>query len=171
MPRRSKGPRLWLRPGRRRRGQIIRRPAWIILDGNRHVSTGCLESQIAEAQVRFSACLADKYKPSRRERELEEIAIADVLLLYDEACRTRQTNRAQFDSGLARLNEFWGARKLSEVTGRTCREFVRRRRSVGGARRDLEDLRAAINLHAKEGLHRGLCGSCCRRKARRAHDG
>ena len=42
------------------------------------------------------------------------------------------------------LNEFWGSRKLSEVTGVTCREYVRWRGSDGGARRDLEDLRAAI---------------------------
>src|SRR5579862_2126457 len=157
MPRRSKGPRLWLRPGKRTRaGKIIRRATWIILDGDRHIATGCLENEVTEAQIKLVAYLGQKYQPSRRERELEEIAIADVLLAYDEACRTRQVNRAQFDGRLERLNEFWGARKLSDVTGRTCREFVESRASVGGARRDLEDLRAAINHHAKEGLHRGI---------------
>jgi integrase len=49
-----------------------------------------------------------------------------------------------------------GARKLSDVTGDTCREYVRWRKSPGGARRDLEDLRSAINHHAKEGLRRGV---------------
>ena len=38
----------------------------------------------------------------------------------------------------------------------TCRDYVRRRGTSAGARRDLEDLRAAIEHHAKEGLHRGL---------------
>ena len=157
MPRRSKGPRLWLRPGKRdRRRKVIRRATWIILDGDRHIATGCLESEAADAQIKLASYLAEKYRPSRKERGLEEIAVADVLLAYDEACETREVNRARFDGRLERLNEFWGARKLSEVTGETCREFVRWRRSVGGARRDLEDLRAAINLHAKEGLHRGI---------------
>jgi integrase len=157
MPRRSKGPRLWLRPAKRDRARkVVRRATWIILDGDRHIATGCLESETAEAQVKLGSYLAEKYRPSRKERELEEIAVADVLLAYDEACGARQANRPQFDGRLERLNEFWGARKLSEVTGETCREFVRWRGSVGGARRDLEDLRAAINHHAKEGLHRGI---------------
>jgi len=157
MPRRSKGPRLWLRPAKRVRAhKIIRRATWIILDGDRYIATGCLESEAKEAQVKLASYIAEKYRPSRRERELEEIAIADVLLAYDEACGPGQANRPQLDARLGRLNEFWGARKLSEVTGETCRAFTRWRSSAGGARRDLEDLRAAINHHAKEGLHRGI---------------
>src|SRR5476651_151339 len=50
----------------------------------------------------------------------------------------------------------WMIRTLSDVTGETCREYVRIRGSHGGARRDLEDLRAAINHHAAEGFHRGI---------------
>lgn len=57
---------------------------------------------------------------------------------------------------LERLNEFWGGKKLSEINGETCREYARHIGSEGGARRDLEDLRAAINHHAKEGYHRGI---------------
>src|SRR5260370_11438503 len=45
---------------------------------------------------------------------------------------------------------------LSEVNGSNCRAYVKSRGSNGGSRRDLEDLRAAINHHAKEGFHRGL---------------
>ena len=45
---------------------------------------------------------------------------------------------------------------LSDVTGETCREYVSIRGTDGGARRDLEDLRAAINHHAAEGFHRGI---------------
>jgi hypothetical protein len=43
---------------------------------------------------------------------------------------------------------------LADVTGESCRRYVKHRANAGGARRDLEDLRAAINHHAKEGLHR-----------------
>jgi hypothetical protein len=62
-----------------------------------------------------------------------------------------------------RLLKFFGGRALSEVTGALCREYVVVREGEGhsnkgkggGAKRDLEDLRAAINHHAGEGLHRG----------------
>jgi integrase len=44
---------------------------------------------------------------------------------------------------------------LSEVNGVSCRAYTKFRGNNGGSRRDLEDLRAAINHHAKEGFHRG----------------
>jgi integrase len=157
MSRRSKGPHLWLRPGRRdSSGRRLRRPTWLILDGGNHIATGCPANEIAAAQIKLSSYIAEKYQPDRRERDIEDIVIADVLSIYDNDRGPGQANRTKLDARLERLNEFWGARKLSEVTGDTCREYVRLRKSHGGARRDLEDLRSAINHHAKEGLHRGI---------------
>jgi hypothetical protein len=57
---------------------------------------------------------------------------------------------------MMRLTEWWGGKTLSDVTGASCRAYTKSRRRPGGARRDLEDLRAAINHHAKEGYHRGV---------------
>ena len=37
-----------------------------------------------------------------------------------------------------------------------CAGYAKHRGSAGGARRDLETFRAAINHHAKEGFHRGM---------------
>ena len=42
---------------------------------------------------------------------------------------------------------------LSEVTGEMCRAYVAQRTTDAAARRELEDLRAAINYHRREGLH------------------
>jgi hypothetical protein len=39
---------------------------------------------------------------------------------------------------------------LSEVNSQLCKSYAKRRGNSGGARRDLEDLRAAIRYHAKE---------------------
>jgi len=50
----------------------------------------------------------------------------------------------------------WGGKKLSKVNAQTCAAYAKHRGNRGGARRDLETLRAAINHHAKEGFHRGL---------------
>ncbi len=155
MPRRKKGIRLWLRHNRRDRNGTVRGATWIILDGSRHIATGCAENQIAEAQTKLADYIAAQYQPVRKERDIEQIDVADVLLVYEQDRRDQQANPEQFDARLGRLNEFWGGRKLAEVTGETCREYVRQRGSAGGARRDLEDLRAAINHHAREGLHRG----------------
>ena len=59
------------------------------------------------------------------------------------------------EARIDRLNEYWGALRLADVNGETCRNYIGSG-SVGGGRRDLEDLRAAINHHSKEGLHRGI---------------
>jgi integrase len=56
---------------------------------------------------------------------------------------------------IGRLNEYWGDKKLSQVTAAECRAYVKERGKIGGARADLETLRAAINHHAKESLHYG----------------
>jgi integrase len=71
-------------------------------------------------------------------------------------CREKQANKPKFDERLSRLVKWLGGKMLSDVTGANCRAFAKHRGNAGGSRRDLEDLRAAINHHAKEGFHRGL---------------
>lgn len=44
---------------------------------------------------------------------------------------------------------------LADVSSASCAAYVASRGKRGGARRDLEDLRAAIRHHAAEGLHHG----------------
>jgi integrase len=51
------------------------------------------------------------------------------------------------------LARFFGDRVLSYVTGETCRAYVAQRSTDAAARRELEDLRAAINYHRRENLH------------------
>lgn len=45
---------------------------------------------------------------------------------------------------------------MSEVNAQTCASYAKHRGNRGGARRELETFRAAINHHAKEGFHRGV---------------
>lgn len=68
----------------------------------------------------------------------------------------QQADQVKFLGRISRLNSFWGGRKLSEVSTATCKEYVKSRGGIGGARRDLEDLRAAIGHHAAENLHRAV---------------
>lgn len=62
----------------------------------------------------------------------------------------------KFKKRIGRLNDWWGAKMLADVDGEQCRQFASERGNKGGSRRDLEDLRAAINHHAAEGYHRGI---------------
>jgi hypothetical protein len=41
---------------------------------------------------------------------------------------------------------------LGDINGDRCREYARQRGSTAAARRELEDFRAAINYHRREGL-------------------
>ena len=157
MPRRRKRARLWLRPGRRNEaGKITRSESWVILDCGKHIATGCAASEAERAEQILAAYIAEKYRPDRRTRDVDAIDVADVLSVYVDDCAHRHANQKRFHARIARLNEFWGGMTLACVTGVSCRRYAKHRGNPGGARRDLEDLRAAINHHASEGLHRGI---------------
>jgi hypothetical protein len=155
MPRRSKGAHLWLRRARRKDRRVLSNAVWIIIDGKQHIATGCFEHQAREAEKRLADYIADKYRPSRHVRELEAIDVADVLSVYLDDCGARVADPPKLERSIARLNNFWGG-KLSDVTSAQCRAYVKSRGKTGGARSDLETLRAAINHHGKENLHYGL---------------
>jgi hypothetical protein len=159
MPPRAKGARLWLRPERRSAsGKFISRASWLILDAGRHIATGCAAGEIAAAEARLAEYIASKYRPSRKERDIEEIKIADVLTIYLEDCGDLQARRGKVEERLGRLNEFWGAKTLAEISGETCRAYAAVRGSPGGARRDLEDLRAGHTAPCQGGTSPGHCG-------------
>jgi integrase len=158
MPRPSKGPRLYLR---RARPGISRKAVWVIRDGSKDFATGCVagpaEHRPPEAAQRALAdYIAQKYQPSRKTRDIDRIDIADVLSVYLADRGDQQANQVKFEGRISRLNSFWGGRKLSEVSTATCKEYVKFRGNVGGARRDLEDLRAAVGHHAAENFHRAV---------------
>jgi integrase len=160
MPRPSKGARLYKRKARRRGGKLIAQAVWIIKDGPRHFATGCLASPSEkkpprEAEQALADYIARKYNPERRRRDIEDIDCADVLSIY-LADVGEPGEQFEIEARIGRLNEFWGGKTLSHVNAQTCAAYCKHRGSPGGARRDLETFRAAINHHAKEGFHRGL---------------
>jgi hypothetical protein len=156
MPRQSKGARLYLRAARRKGGRVIKSAVWIIIDGNKHIATGCLKHQAGEAEKRLAAYIADKYQPSRLSRDIDQIDVSDVLSIYLDDCGPRIADQPKLERTIARLNDYWGGKMLAEVTSAQCRAYVGSRHKAGGARADLETLRAAINHHAKENLHYGI---------------
>jgi integrase len=152
MPRRRKSARLWLRPAR---PSIGRKAMYVILDGGKHIATGCFASETDKAEKCLAEYIADKYHPSRQKRAIDNISIADVLGIYLEDCGSKVVDEHKLERCIGRLNDFFGDKTLSQLSAKLCREYVEYRRKVGGARSDLESLRAAINHHAKENLHDG----------------
>jgi integrase len=140
--------------------KIISQSVWIIKDGGRHIATGCVAGVTEtkpprEAEQALADYIARKYQPARLHRDLEEIDCADVLSIYF-ADVGEPGDQFEIAARVGRLNEFWGGKMLSEVNAHTCAAYVKHRGNKGGARRDLETLRAAINHHSKEGFHRGM---------------
>jgi hypothetical protein len=158
MPRPSKGARLYKRKARYRRGKLLAQSVWIIRDGDRYIATGCVVSASAtkpppEAEQALANYIAQQYRPERRRRTIEEICCADVLSIYLTDIG-EPGEQFEIEARIGRLNDFWGSKTLSDVNSRTCAEYAKHRGNTGGARRDLQTFLAAINHHAKEGLHR-----------------
>ena len=173
MPRPAKGARLWLRPGERNPdGTLRKRAVWVIRDGSRKISTGCPAEDRADAERALGEHLANKYQPNRgRGRHPSEILIADVLAIYLTDVAPRHAREDETKQRAIALDAWWGERTLADVNGVNCRAYVEHRAAqpwksakpqktgraarmvtAAGARRELEDLRSAINHHRREGL-------------------
>jgi integrase len=153
MPRRSKGPRLWLQPARRgANGQMLEQPVWCIRDGSTKLSTGASESQTAKAEEALRAYLNEKATPRPRDSDPASVAIADVIAIYAEDVASKHARPDETAARLDRLLDHFGGKTLGYLNRKTCDAYVAARGHVTAARRELEDLRAAIRHHWKEGL-------------------
>jgi integrase len=156
MPRQSKGAHLWLRPERDRGDKGVERAVWVIKDGGKQISTGFGAGDRALAEKALADHIAAKYGPARRERDISEIMIADVLSIYARDVAPGHARPWKTAERCERLLEFFGAKTLADINGAACRSYATWRGSDGGARRDLQDLSAAIGHHQGEGLHRSI---------------
>ena len=173
MPRSAKGARLWLEPEERdASGKLIRHSAWVIRDGARKVRTGCAREDRGRAERALAEYIASKYQvPRDKHRHPAEILVLDVLNIYLADKARSHARPEETKQRVMTLADFWQAHTLADVNGPRCRDYVawrvgqpwksakpeqtgRPARLVteGAARRELEDLRSAINHHRREGL-------------------
>lgn len=153
MPQRPKGPHLWLRPARVDRG--ARRPAaWYIRDGRHLESTGCFGPDTGRAADALAAYLNRKHvtEAATGSRRPDQIPVADVLAVYARDRLPHTADPLEGSRRLEVLGKHMGSKMLSELTAETCRGYATKRGHTQGARRELEDLRAAINHHRRERL-------------------
>src|SRR5262245_2946168 len=170
MSRQSKGARLWLEPERRENGKLRKRATWVIRDGARKIGTGCTRGEREDAERALAKYIAAKYKPSRqRDRDPAKTLVLDVLNLYLSEVATTHARPTETKQRILTLADFWQPYMLTDISGELCRDYVKWRvgqpwksskpektnrpaRTVteATARRELEDLRAAINHHIGE---------------------
>ena len=82
MPRPSKGIRLWLRRERKDSKGRVRPATWIILDGSKHISTGCGSEDREGAHKALTNYLASIYRPEAGQRDPARLEVNDVLAVY-----------------------------------------------------------------------------------------
>jgi integrase len=173
MPRSAKGARLWLEPEERdANGKLARRAAWVIRDGKNKVRTGCARTDRKGAEQALAEYIAKKYTvPRDRGRHPSQILVLDVLNIYLIDKAPKHSDPTITKARVMTLAAWWGDKTLADVNGTSCREYVAHRTAqprraakpdvtgnparmvtAAGARRELEDLRSAINHHRTEGL-------------------
>lgn len=169
-----RGPRLWLKPAEYdAAGRLRKNSVWVIKDGGKRLVTGCLEGDSAAAEQALAAYLADKHSTAPAVLQPASTwLVTDVLRLYMEQIVPSHRRPQKSIERILQLGEWWAGKSLAQVTGTTCRGYVawrcrmpwksskpakgkvQRLVTAAGARRELEDMRAAINWHRREGMCR-----------------
>lgn len=137
----NKGARLWFRPPRGPRAG-----RWFIRDGGHSESTGCGADNRAGAEKALAAYIARKHVSTRpRGRDPADIPVADVIARYLTDVAAHRSRPGEFAARAESLLRHFGDKTLADINGDLCRAYR-------GPRRDMEDFRAAIRHHWREGL-------------------
>jgi integrase len=157
MPRRAKGPRLWLQPARRdAKGKVTESAVWCIRDGGTKLSTGVGPGEDqgppVPAQNALRDYLVQKSTPRPRDRDPSEVEIATVIAIYIEDVAPRHARPDATSDRLEQILKHFAGKTLDYLNMTTCGEYVKARGKQAAARRELEDLRAAVRHHWKSGL-------------------
>ena len=155
MPRRGKGPRLWLRKAQYdRSGKLTHAAIWLIKDGRHRESTRCGFDDHQRAERALAEYIARKHLAGAETgvRPPAAIPVADVLAIYARDVAPSHARPKETWQRITALLQFFGEKLLSDISGQLCRAYADHRQAAVAARRELEDLRAAINHHRREGL-------------------
>src|SRR5262249_28638034 len=136
------------------------------------ISTGCARDDRAQAEQKLAEYIASKYKVSRESgRHPAQVLVLDVLNIYLSDVAPKHARPEETKQRFLTLAEFFEGDTLANINGQRCRDYVTWRTkqfrkackpeqtnqpalrvTEPTARRELEDLRAAINHHRQEGL-------------------
>ncbi|MBB3808805.1 integrase [Pseudochelatococcus contaminans] len=151
MSRRLQPPKLVLRPAEEDRGAV-----WIIYYQRRRYSTGCGESDRSGAQEALERFLAklrvEDGLPSSA--PAHGVFVADALTLYLTEKQDEVARKGELASRIDTLLDFWGDKTLADIHEDSCKDYAKARTTPAAARRELEDLRAAVAMAIRKGICR-----------------
>src|SRR5262245_65267310 len=84
---------------------------------------------------------------------LDQVPVADVLEVYASDVARHHARPEDAGHRIGRLLDFFADKTLADINGPLCRQYANQSSTDAMARRDLEELRAAVNHHRREGLH------------------
>jgi integrase len=149
-----KPARLWLRAARG-----TRQAAWIILDKGKQFPTSCRENDLAGAQDALAAHIAATHRPAApKSGNPADLPVSDVLTVYMQDKQQTVASPAELGQRVSALLDYFGEMTLGQVNASTSRVYAERRKSPSMARRELEDLGAAIT-HAQKNVEPPLLPS------------
>lgn len=131
MPRRSAGPRLWFDKTRQ---------SWTIVDGRMRSRTGFGADETARAQEALGNYIASKFTISDSPNPL----LSEVLAAYAEEKLTGKRSEASILYDIDHLNKWWGAKRVADINSKSCAAYVKHRRGIVCARRELAFLGASV---------------------------
>jgi integrase len=131
MPRRSSGPKLWFDKSR---------GAYTIIDGRKRKRTGFGANETRGAEAALGDYIASKHTL----RDGPNPVLADVLTAYSDEKLSGKVSEAHILYDIGHLNKWWGAKCVSEINTASCKAYVRHRKGIVSARRELAFLGAAV---------------------------
>ncbi|MER9729825.1 site-specific integrase [Mesorhizobium sp. M0217] len=153
MSRTSKGTRLvWRDESRKQDGSLRSRAGWFIRDGATFISACGGTGDRKRAEKRLASYITEKYEPVReRGRDPATVAIADAVTIYLTDVAPNHAKPKETAGRLVAILKWFGNRMIGDIDGKICRDYAKAHGGGAAARRQLEDLRAALNHYHKEG--------------------
>lgn len=144
MPRRSSGPKLWFDDDRQK---------WTIIDGRKRKRTGFSASETATAEEALGHYIASKYTV----RDGPNPLLSDVLIAYADEKLAGTVSETHILYDIGHLTKWWGTKCVSDINSTSCKDYVKHRRGIVSARRELAFLNASVNhWHAEHGPLKSL---------------
>ena len=153
MSRTSQGARLvWRGESRKHDGSLRSRAGWFIRDGTTFISACSGTGDRERAEKRLASYITEKYQPVReRGRDPTTVAIADAVSVYLTDIAPGHANPKETAGRLVAVLNWFGDMMIGDIDGKVCRDYANAHGNGAAARRQLEDLRAALNNYHREG--------------------
>lgn len=153
MPRTAKGARLvWRDESRKSDGSLRSKAGWFIRDGSTFVSACGGTGDRERAEKALAAYINEKYQPAReRGRDPDSVTIADAVNVYLKDVVPSHAKPSETAARLVAILTWFKESTLGDINGKCCRDYADAHGNGAAARRQLEDLRSAINHYHKEG--------------------